>query len=165
MPVVDFEGLYEVSDQGRVQSLTREVPWTSIKGTRYTKRLIGKVLSPIPVTGGHLYVPLCREGVVYRRGISFLVLEAFVERRPEGKIALHWDDDPANNWVGNLRWGTHEENQYDTVRNGNHHNVKKTECPRHHPYTPENTYLTKSGSRTCKTCYRERARERYHRNK
>lgn len=37
------------------------------------------------------------------------------------------------------------------------HNRAKTSCPRGHPYSPENTRLSKSGSRTCRTCERERS--------
>jgi CxxC motif-containing protein len=31
-------------------------------------------------------------------------------------------------------------------------NAKKTHCPRGHEYTPENTYIGKSGSRFCRAC-------------
>lgn len=40
----------------------------------------------------------------------------------------------------------------------------KTHCPKGHPYSPENT-RTKSGSRQCRTCGRDRDRERYRRLK
>lgn len=38
-------------------------------------------------------------------------------------------------------------------------NVKKTHCPKGHEYTPDN--LTKDVKRSCKTCHRDRAREKY----
>lgn len=34
----------------------------------------------------------------------------------------------------------------------------KTECLRGHPFTPENTYVTPQGDRTCRTCKREKDR-------
>lgn len=40
-----------------------------------------------------------------------------------------------------------------------HHNTLKTHCPHGHEYTPENTYVLKSGSRACRTCALERARD------
>lgn len=67
---------------------------------------------------------------------------------------LHWDDDPLNNQVENLRWGTDRENQLDIVRNGNHPQAKKTHCPRGHAYTPENTYVSKRNKRNCRACAR-----------
>lgn len=33
-------------------------------------------------------------------------------------------------------------------------NAAKTHCPQEHPYDEENTYITRSGSRICKTCQR-----------
>jgi hypothetical protein len=33
-----------------------------------------------------------------------------------------------------------------------HHNTTKTHCPYGHPYTPDNTRITKQGARQCKTC-------------
>jgi len=32
-------------------------------------------------------------------------------------------------------------------------NKEKTHCPQGHEYTPENTYVSRRGSRTCKTCH------------
>lgn len=40
-------------------------------------------------------------------------------------------------------------------------NAQKTHCPRNHPYSPENTYTPPTGGRLCRTCHRERERERY----
>lgn len=45
---------------------------------------------------------------------------------------------------------------------GKHHSAK-THCPQDHEYTEENTYLAKRGgryNRMCRTCARDRARER-----
>lgn len=39
-------------------------------------------------------------------------------------------------------------------------NAKKTYCPRGHPYTPENTYISARGERSCITCRREVTRRR-----
>ena len=44
------------------------------------------------------------------------ILEAFVGVS-EGSYALHWDDNPLNNTLENLRWGTASENAYDRERN------------------------------------------------
>lgn len=38
-------------------------------------------------------------------------------------------------------------------------NRGKTHCKNDHEFTPENTYVTTSGSRRCRTCYREYLRE------
>lgn len=42
-------------------------------------------------------------------------------------------------------------------------NLAKTHCPKGHEYSPENTFVSKSGSRSCRTC--NRARWKAHRRK
>lgn len=39
-------------------------------------------------------------------------------------------------------------------------NVAKTHCPRNHEYTPENTYITTRGGRSCRACETLRRHER-----
>jgi HNH endonuclease len=50
--------------------------------------------------------------------VHLLVLEAFVGPCPKGMEACHWDDNPINNELENLRWGTRRENREDCRRNG-----------------------------------------------
>lgn len=54
----------------------------------------------------------------HARQVSHLVLEAFVSPRPdERSCALHWNDNPWDNLVANLRWGTRKDNKADERRN------------------------------------------------
>ena len=52
-----------------------------------------------------------------RRRVHHLSLETFIGPRPPGKNGLHWDDDPKNNLLMNLRWGTQADNKEDERRN------------------------------------------------
>ena len=52
-----------------------------------------------------------------RYPIHHLVLIAFVAPRPPGMICCHADDNPQNNRLENLRWGTYRENGADHKRN------------------------------------------------
>src|SRR6266567_540688 len=54
----------------------------------------------------------------YNLSIPRLVLETFVGPCPPGKECCHWDDDPSNNNLSNLRWGSHFDNTEDIERNG-----------------------------------------------
>lgn len=105
------------------------------------------------------------------RPVHRLVLEAFVGPCPEGMtVGRHLDDDPNNNHISNLAWGTVSDNSKDKVRNGHHFNnlaamhLAKTHCPAGHPLSGENlyVYVTKEGftERACRICRRESA-ERY----
>ena len=165
LPVVGWEGFYEVSDHGRVRSVDRTIMrrnrWGQIRPVRFT----GKLLAQRPDHEGRLRVQLGRgERTQTEAKVHILVLEAFVGPRPDGLDGLHWDDDRTNNTVENLRWGTHSENMQDSVRNGTHHCASKTHCKRNHEFTPENTFRQSGGGRGCRTCRRiqhtQRERER-----
>ncbi|MFV8049906.1 NUMOD4 motif-containing HNH endonuclease [Mycobacterium sp. 48b] len=148
-----YEGAYEVSDKGGVRSLTR-------LDTRGRLRR-GKLMSPRKARSGHLAIAL-HAGSRRNFLVHHLVLMAFVGPRPDGLDGCHRNDIPDDNRVANLRWDTRSSNALDCVRNGGHHMANRTECPKGHPYTPENTYVKPSGSRCCRDCrriYREEHRE------
>ena len=54
------------------------------------------------------------------------------------------------------------DNNRDTVAHGHNLNAQKTHCPNGHVYDEVNTYTSKSGSRSCRACDRDRKRAAYH---
>jgi hypothetical protein len=166
LPVPDYPG-YEVSDRGRVRSLDREV--RSRWGT--PKTLKGKILSQTMVGGSEDVgrYPACvlyRDGKRWQVMVHVLVLMVFVGPRPDGAWGCHRDDDPTNNYLGNLYWGTPSENVFDKVRNGNHPHANRTHCPHGHEYTAKNTYIKpRTGHRECRVCHREQVKRAYRRKK
>ncbi|WP_136244753.1 NUMOD4 domain-containing protein [Mycobacterium intracellulare] len=160
--VVGYEGLYEVSDHGRVRSLDRTIPHNLWPHTSRTIR--GRMLTPnTRRPHGYQTVQLCRNNKVNRAEVHWLVLEAFVGSRPPGMFGLHWDDDGSNNRLSNLRWGTNRENQLDAIRNGRNALMIRDECVHGHKYTEENTYRREHApgrfARHCRTCRRQQARD------
>lgn len=149
-PVVGYEGIYEVSSDGRVRSLRR----LDARGRLVGGRELSISLHP----SGHQVVKLSRDGVSESAKLHRIVLIAFAGLPPDGCEVLHYDGDPANNHVENLRWGTRSENLRDSVRHGTHHWAAKTHCPQGHPYDSENTHKTRDGRRMCRACLRERNR-------
>lgn len=105
-PATGWEGLYEVSDAGRVRNCARRL------GTRP-----GKVLA-IGSCRGYAQVKLYRSGRGRTEKLHHLVLLAFVGPRPPGADGLHGDGDRKNNTPGNLRWGTRQENERDKDSHG-----------------------------------------------
>ncbi len=111
LPVVGFEGSYEVSDFGRVRSLDRIVICSGpTKGT-YESLKRGRMLRPGPMPGGHLSVVLGRDGGSHC--VHELVLVAFVGPRPAKLEARHGDGDEKNNRLDNLKWDTRGNNSRD----------------------------------------------------
>ncbi|MDV2474211.1 hypothetical protein F8M49_29970 [Rhodococcus zopfii] len=143
---VGWEGLYEVSDAGRVRSLDRAVEQRN--GRIYPVR--GRTLKPAAVKQ-HLVVGLCRNGIQSNTKVHRLVLEAFAGPAPTGMVCCHNNGDGTDNRLENLRWDTLSSNSQDTVRHGANRNANKTHCPSGHPYSPENTYSYPTG-RICKSC-------------
>lgn len=110
LPVVGYEGLYEVSDHGRVRSLDRVVLGRNRTGRVLAICYAGRRRVP--------QVSIGRDGVIRHRKIHQLVLEAFVGPCPPGMEGCHNDDDTQNNHLSNLRWDTRSANEIDAFRNG-----------------------------------------------
>lgn len=148
LPVVGYEGYYEVSSEGRVRSLA--------KGRN---RRTGKILKPSSDADGYQVLNLSRDGKQKQHKLHRLVATAFYG--PSDLFALHSDDNPANNRASNLRWGTPLDNIEDRRNHGRARNqhTGQTHCNRGHQFSPENTYrYERDGAvrRHCKPCTRMR---------
>ena len=139
------------------------VEWRPIAGfPGYQVSNDGQIAGPRSITrgsvnrGGYLVVQLRGTS----RYVHGLVAEAFIGPRPIGHEVRHLDGDSNNNAAANLRYGTHAENMQDRVKHGRDPQAARTHCPRHHEYTPENTYRQRAtGARVCRICARQRSRD------
>ena len=113
-PVKKFPWYY-ISDTGDVYSRLERV-----RGSNRGEHKLGDQLSPLKKDGvsGRYQVTLFKKGIRYRFKVAHLVLEAFIARRPKGKIGCHRDGDPFNNSAVNLYWGTYKTNAEDRERHG-----------------------------------------------
>lgn len=165
LPIVGYEGLYEVSNKGRVRSMDRVVTHTDGR----VRSLKGKILSQFPhdKAFGYWSVSLSRDGHLRPVYIHVLVAEAFICPRPAGLVVRHGPLGKDFNTPENLCWGTQAENLQDITRQQGHHNALKTQCKRGgHEFTPENTYvIPSSGSRVCRKCKAEKDAQRHARKK
>lgn len=118
LPVVGYEGSYEVSDAGRVRSLdrierhTKRIP----RHVTVVRRLKGRLLRPGMKGDGHVTVCLGRKSGSLQ--VHFLVLTAFVGPCPDGMECLHGNGIPDDNRLTNLSWGTRTQNLLDAVEHG-----------------------------------------------
>jgi hypothetical protein len=105
---------YWVSDLGRVKS----DPAQPYQGKP------GRILKPNERRNQYgrlvcLTVNLSWPGKTYKTArVHRLVLEAFIGPAPDGCEACHYDGNPANNRLDNLRWDTKAANQRDIDRHG-----------------------------------------------
>lgn len=105
-PVKDFEGLYEVSNLGRVRSLDRIV-----KTSRGSRHFHSYVLSPAVSNKGYLLVLLCKDGKQHTKRVHRLVAEAFLPNIYNFSQINHLDGNKQNNCVDNLEWCDNSRNQ------------------------------------------------------
>lgn len=109
--VLGYEGLYEVSDLGRVRSVDREI----VCKNGVCKTICGVILTPRNGRKKHdknrCRVALNKNGISKDFAISRLVAAAFVERNMDVDLTVnHIDGDPSNNVPKNLEWITQAEN-------------------------------------------------------
>lgn len=121
--VPGWEGLYEVSDQGRVRSLPRPTK-TGIRG--------GRVLAPGRADDGRTVIGLCRDGKQLPRHIYVLVAAAFLGPCPPGMVICHGPAGNGDDSLANIRYDTPGSNRLDAIRAGDwrNQNAKKTCCPK-----------------------------------
>lgn len=110
LPVQGYEGLYEVSDKGRVKSLDRCVAQISKHGTLMTRIYHGKILKPRVGSKGYAYLQLSKDGKHKTFKIHRLVAIHFVSGYSENLTVNHKDGNKLNNEASNLEWCTIEDN-------------------------------------------------------
>ena len=106
-PIVGYEGFYEISDMGRVRSVSRR-----LCNGHYWRGRARKLQSG---SGGYSSINLCRDGEEKTYMVHGLVLEAFVGIRPDGMECCHSDGNKKNNSTKNLRWDTSANNGKDMI--------------------------------------------------
>lgn len=111
LDVVGYEGLYQISNRGRLRIFGR---WVSNQCGRYWR--------PEEICGpwGYRQKVVLKGAGLYRKVLVYhLVLEAFVGPKPDGMEACHFPDkDPGHNCAENLRWDTHAGNHQDRIIHG-----------------------------------------------
>lgn len=142
-PVVGYEGLYEVSNDGRIRSL------------RPGKRNL-RELQMHPNQSGHLRVSLSKHTAVRWLFVHRVVAAAFLGPS-ELPLVRHLNDIKTDNRVENLAYGTPRDNGLDAMRNGLNVNWNKTHCPQGHEYAGENLVWDKD-HRVCRNCNNAKAR-------
>jgi len=121
-PIIDYEGLYSVSNMGNVRSNNR-------------------ILKPSKVKKGYLKVTLCKYGVHKDYRISRLVAIAFIPNPNNLLQVNHKDEIKEHNWDYNLEWCDNDYNasygsrvkvvlQYDLAMNLINEYPSVCECSR-----------------------------------
>ena len=107
-----YEGYYQVSNHGRVKSLSRKRTTGPKPGTLKERILKGSINSD-----GYKNVKLYKNGEKKTFKIHQLVVEAFIQKNESCECINHIDGDKTNNYIDNLERCTIKENVIHAFEN------------------------------------------------
>ena len=117
--MVGFEGLYEVSNAGKVRSVDRY-----INGKNGSHSFIKGIMMKLQTSHkGYYNVVLHKNGNHFTKAVHRLVAEAFIPNPNNLPQVNHIDTNKKNNNVSNLEWITNEDNMKHAVQHGCYNNT------------------------------------------
>lgn len=110
--VAEYEGLYQVSNFGRVKRLPTTLVEYTGTGTIVNERTReAYMLNPTVNVHGYYQVGLTKNGKTWSVDVHLLVARAFVPHDEYRNIVHHKDRISTNNHCSNLQWVTKEEHK------------------------------------------------------
>ena len=121
-----FEGLYQISNYGRVKSLERII----VKKNNLMQFIPQNIRINILIKG-YYRVVFCKKGIKINMPVHRLVSMEFIPNPENKPFVNHKDGNKLNNCVENLEWCTSSENTIHAYNNNltnshseNHHSAK-----------------------------------------
>lgn len=110
--ILGYEGIYQVSNFGRIKSLERlkenhskmQIVQEKIKSLRKTKQ-------------GYLLVDLYKDNIQYTARVHRLVAQTFIDNPCKKESVNHINGDKADNRIENLEWATPKEQNEHFYKN------------------------------------------------
>jgi hypothetical protein len=102
-----YEGIYQISNLGRVKSLKREIEYIGRNQYSSYKRkqiIEEKILKYSFDKDGYAQVGLAKDGKLKTKRVHFLVAQAFIPNPMNYDQINHKDENKTNNAVDNLEW-------------------------------------------------------------
>lgn len=119
--IIGYEGLYKVSNLGRVKSLEKKIKY---RGGKQAVRK-EKIMS-LSDRVGYLSLILVKDGKKSVKKAHRLVAEAFLEKEEGRPWVNHKDGDTYNNNLENLEWCSPSENAIHAIETGLWNTKRKT---------------------------------------
>ena len=121
--IPNYEGIYQVSNLGRIRSLDREITYANGKVGLYKGRIMKLKMSKYGYVVFHFSVDNKKKAITVHR----LVAETFIPNPGDKPCVNHIDCNRANNKVSNLEWCTYKENVQHAIKCGTFGGFRKRE--------------------------------------
>jgi hypothetical protein len=109
--IVGYEGLYQVSNMGRVKSLARYKRNGTKKNGEPMMYLLNEEIKVLQIDkAGYQNVYLWKDNKMKFVKVHRLVAQAFIPNPNNYPLVMHMDNNPTNNLPSNLQWGTQKHN-------------------------------------------------------
>ena len=105
--IQEYEGIYQISNLGRIKAVQRKVRNSSVGGFRNLPEKILKTR----IENGYYSLTLNKGVKQLFICIHRLVAIAFIPNPENKRCVNHLDGNKLNNNVNNLKWSTHSENE------------------------------------------------------
>lgn len=115
-PINGYEGLYEVSNMGKVKRLSALRPMISKTGKNTLRYYAERLLRPQAWSNGYLFIMLSKDKKTKQHSIHRLVAQHFIpnpEKKPE---VNHKTGNKNDNRASELEWCTPSENQIHSYK-------------------------------------------------
>ena len=106
--IKNYEGIYQVSNYGRIRRLERVIEHKTCYGGLYHIR--DKILKPKIEKDGYYRIGLRKDGIKKYYRLNRLVAQTFISNSNEYQVVNHKDENKLNNNVDNLEWCTQKYN-------------------------------------------------------
>ena len=151
-PIKDYEGLYEISNLGRIRSLDRYIKSRSSRGEMQFKK--GTVLKQkFNRVTGYYVVTLWKNGEQKGYTVHRLIASHFLPKDDKREVVNHKDGNKLNNCVSNLEWVSYSENLSHSYSQLNR-KVNKRSVHKQTVY-----YINKEGNLLCAESVEEASRQ------
>ena len=108
-----YEGSYQISNLGRVKSLSRII----IRSNGNPTTIKAKIKKTPIRNDGYFIVNLCMNNGSNVNLIHRLIAEAFIDNPNNYPLVRHLNDIKTDNRLDNLCWGTYCDNMVDSIKN------------------------------------------------
>ena len=125
LDIVGYEGLYKVSNFGRVKSLERKIPFKDRSGKDNERIQYSRIVRVHNNGRGYLFALLWKNGDVKREYVHRIVASAFILNPQNLPQVNHKDENKLNNQADNLEWCTSKYNNHYNNRHAKNIKARK----------------------------------------